>query len=348
LAGVRVIDFCIVIAGPTCGRVLADLGAEVIKIDSPDRDFGPYLWLDVNRGKRSIVLDLKASGARDVAKSLVSSADVVLENFRKGKIGTLGLGYSDLVKSRPELVYASLNCFDHEGPWSTWAGWEHNAQAASGMQWARARDGVPRQVPFPINDYGTGLLGALGVVMALVRRESQGIGSHVRASLLRSATFIQKEWLEEGGSRPWPGDVRSCACGDGWVTAWLPSDLDDSRRKAFGAWAATASDGTCDRALARLADLGLLAARERKPRDMINDAWMKDLGLIARWDHPRIGSIVVATPHGEATGFVTCRSAPAPAPGADSVEILAELGYGARSGDLIAAGAVHAERPLFS
>jgi crotonobetainyl-CoA:carnitine CoA-transferase CaiB-like acyl-CoA transferase len=347
LAGLKVVDFCIVIAGPTCGRVLADLGAEVVKIDEAARDFGPYLWLDVNRGKRSIVLDLKKSEAREIAQTLVSSADIVLENFRKGKIDSFGLGYDDLVKLRPELVYASLNCFDREGPWSTRAGWEHNAQAAAGMQWARSRDGVPRQVPFPINDYATGCLGALGVVMALVRRETTGLGSHVRASLARSATFVQKNVFETDDSISTLTNAQSHQCADGWVTAWLPSEMNETQGKVVADWAKTASDQTCESAVASLTAAGLIAAVERRVRDLLGDAWMKDLGLLAHWNHPTLGPIVVATPHGKATGFKTYHSAPAPAPGAQSVEILAEFGYGAKSNDLLASGAVEADLPIF-
>ena len=134
LAGTRIADFCIIIAGPTVGRVLADLGADVIKIEAPNRELSPYLWFDVNRGKRSILLDLKKPEAVDVARRIIDRADVVSENFRSGKFAAFGFGYDALVKDRPELICASTNALDYDGPWETRAGWEHNAQAGSGQQ----------------------------------------------------------------------------------------------------------------------------------------------------------------------------------------------------------------------
>jgi crotonobetainyl-CoA:carnitine CoA-transferase CaiB-like acyl-CoA transferase len=348
LAGLRVVDFCIVIAGPTCGRVLADLGAEVVKIDAPDREIGPYLWLDVNRGKRSLVLDLKTQAAKEIATKLVASADVVLENFRQSKIAAFGFGYDALTRARPDLIYASLNAYDHEGPWAGRPGWEHNAQAASGMQWGRARGNKPELVPFPVNDYATGLLGALGVVMALVRRDLRGIGSHVRASLSRSATFIQMEMLEgrtdRAASEP---RTRFFKCSDGWVGAYvMPNEASDKAAalESIGAAAASSSRKETIEALARQ---GIPAAIERRSRDLLEDRWMTEQGLLVRWQHPSLGMVMQATPKARASGFEASQRFPAPEPGASGDEVLAEHGYGGKLDSLVASGAVRPRLPLF-
>jgi crotonobetainyl-CoA:carnitine CoA-transferase CaiB-like acyl-CoA transferase len=197
-----VMDFCIVLAGPTCGRILADLGAEVVKIDDPARPCPPLQWLDVNRGKRSLLLDLRAPGGAQIARDLIDRADVVLENYRAGRLAAAGLGYQQVSRGRPDVVYASMNAFDFGGAWESWAGWEHNAQAASGMQAARGRDGVPQQVPVPVNDYVTGLYTAFGVIASLRHRARTGRGALVRASLARSASITMQRRRTEDGRRP--------------------------------------------------------------------------------------------------------------------------------------------------
>lgn len=339
LAGVRIVDFCIVIAGPTCGRVLAELGADIVKIDAADRDLGSYLWLDVNRGKRSLVLDLKTDGGREIAAKLVAGADVVLQNFRTGKIDAFGFDYAALAKARPDLVYGSFNCYDHAGPWAGRAGWEHNAQAAAGMQWGRAVDGVPKLVPFPINDYGTGLLGAFGIVMGLVLRGLAGIGSHVTGSLTRSATFIQMEALEGDGVAEPAG--RTFRCSDGWVSAW-PAGAVDLSGLATGA-----AGRTCGEVLGELRGRGIRAAVERRPRDLLKEPWMTAAGLLVRWDHPEFGPLSQPTPQATASDFAADRRHPAPSPGSDGPAILTELGYGSRLEALSASKAVYRHLPLF-
>ena len=124
LQGVRVLDLCIVLAGPTCGRTLAEYGADVIKIDDPSRPYDPSGSLDVNRGKRSILLDLKKEEGRQVFFELLETADVVVENYRKGSLAKLGLDYESLRQRKPNLIYASLNAYGYDGPWSERPGWE--------------------------------------------------------------------------------------------------------------------------------------------------------------------------------------------------------------------------------
>ncbi len=196
LAGLRVLDLTILIAGPTAGRALAEYGADVIKIDDPYRVPSEWAWEDVNRGKRSILLDLKSDHGRDIFWRLVGDADVVLTNFRGGRTDDLGLGFLDVAARRPGIIYLSMNAYGHGGPWSRRPGWEQLVQASMGMQLLRSRDGSAPQVVTPwISDYGAGLLGAYGVLMA-VRARRRGAGSqHVTTSLAQSLSLMESRFL---------------------------------------------------------------------------------------------------------------------------------------------------------
>ncbi len=191
LTGIRVLDLCIVLAGPTCGRTLAQYGAEVIKIDPEHRPPQLTPWLDVGRGKRSIALNISTTDGLNTFLKLVDSADVILEGFRKGVADRLGIGYRQLRARNAGIVYASINCFGRSGPWELRPGFEQNAQAATGVQLRNSGGkGQPRPATFTLNDYGTGIAAASGVMMALLEREKTGKGQHVEAALSHtSATF---------------------------------------------------------------------------------------------------------------------------------------------------------------
>ena len=194
LEGIRALDLCIILAGPTCGRTLAEFGADVIKIDNPSR--GNVLFHeDVNRGKRSIFLDLKSDAGRGIFDDLVENADVVVQNYRHGAVDRLGVGYRTVAARKPDIIYASLNAFGDIGPWARRAGWEQLAQAATGMQTRFGGDGPPTIQPFAINDYGTGIMGAFGVGMALYHRERTGQGQEIYTALARTAGTLQSSYL---------------------------------------------------------------------------------------------------------------------------------------------------------
>ena len=177
LEGVRVLDLCIVLAGPTCGRALAEFGADVITIDDPRRPSQPIWTVDVNRGKRSIVLDLKTPEGLEVFWDLVDTADVIVQSHRAGALDRLGIGYEAVKRRRPGIIYTSINAYGFGGPWEERPGWEQLAQATSGMQVRHGgREAQPKLVTYPVNDYGTGLLAAYGVALALLERERTGRG----------------------------------------------------------------------------------------------------------------------------------------------------------------------------
>ena len=227
LAGVRVLDLCIILAGPTLGRTLAEFGADVIKIDNPQRGGSVSSHNDVNRGKRSLLLDLKTEAGRDVFWRLLEGADVVAQNYRAGKLEKLGLSYEHVRQRKPDIIYASLNAFGHLGPWAERPGHEQFAQAATGMQQRFGGDGPPTIQPNPINDYGTGFMGAYAVALALLHRQRTGEGQHVDTALaytamIHQSPFMQayagKRWDEPGGQdRLGSGPLhRAYQARDGW------------------------------------------------------------------------------------------------------------------------------------
>lgn len=344
LSGLRVLDFCIILAGPTCGRTLAELGADVIKIDSPRRGVSSYGWLDVNRGKRSMLIDLKTPAGVSLARELVAEADVVLENFRAGKLAELGLGYDTLREIRPGIICGSMNAFDYGSDWAPRAGWEHNAQAGSGMQVARARDGRPRAVPVPVNDYATGLLAALGVLLAVLRRDRSGAPAHVQASLARTATYLQLgSFAGEASLGRRPDTSRSLRTADGWVRTEAAGQAE-----AAGLTGADISDRASAEVAGLLRDQGALTAIERTPRDLLSEDWARAAGLIVTWDHPRWGPLRQGMARLKASEFETSPGWPAPDPGEHTEEILRQLGRTpADIAQLTEAGTVASRRPLF-
>jgi len=188
LSGIKVVEFCQVAAGPFCGMLLADMGADVIKVESPDGGDGLRQWPPLNRGdsenfasinrnKRSVALNLKDPADREAARRLALSADVVVENFRPGVLGKLGLGYDDLAKDKPSLVYCSISAFGQSGPRSQEGGFDLTVQAIGGvMSVTGEAGGPPVKCGVPLADFGAGLYAAYAISCALhaARRDGRG------------------------------------------------------------------------------------------------------------------------------------------------------------------------------
>lgn len=186
LAGVKVIEFCQVLAGPFCGCLLADMGADVIKVEPPEggdlmRQWPPLLdgysqyFASVNRNKRSVILNLKDDSERDAARKLVLSADVVIENFRPGVMARFGLDHATLAKAKPELVYCSVSAFGQSGPRAADGGFDMTVQAMSGVMSVTGEpDGRPAKCGIPIADFTAGLYAAFSIAAALYKRSSSG------------------------------------------------------------------------------------------------------------------------------------------------------------------------------
>ncbi len=215
LDGVKVLDLCIILAGPTMGRTLSEYGANVIKIDNPRRGSTVARHNDINRGKRSILLDLKSEEGRDVFWKLLEDADVVAQNYRAGRLEALGLGYEEVRKRKPDIIYASLNAYGHIGPWAERPGHEGFAQATAGMTRRFGGDGVPESQPNPVNDYGTGFMGAYGVALALLHRQRTGEGQHIDSALAYTAMTLQSPFMQMYQGKQWDETSGQDALGSG-------------------------------------------------------------------------------------------------------------------------------------
>jgi crotonobetainyl-CoA:carnitine CoA-transferase CaiB-like acyl-CoA transferase len=207
LTGVRVIEMAQIMAGPTCGMMLADLGAEVIKIEKfpggddarqyqkPGDSAMPPSFRMINRGKRSLALDVRTPQGKAVLQRLVAHSDVLTENFRVGVMERLGLGYEDLKIVNPALIYCSVTGYGRVGPLATKGGFDLILQAFSGIISATGEPGRgPVKPAVSIADTNAGILAALAIVSAYIHRLKTGQGQHVETSLLQAA-MQQTYWL---------------------------------------------------------------------------------------------------------------------------------------------------------
>jgi crotonobetainyl-CoA:carnitine CoA-transferase CaiB-like acyl-CoA transferase len=197
LEGLRVLDCTIALAGPFASLILADLGADVIKIENPSpmsreaSGLGAYKgesghFLIANRNKRGMTIDLKSAAGKEIFYKLASTADILVQNFRPGVMERLGCGWEELHKLNPRLIYCSISGFGQGSPYSDLAGFDLIAQGMSGLMSVTGspEDGEPVKVGTPVCDMGTGMYGVIGVLAALRAREITGEGQHVEATLL--------------------------------------------------------------------------------------------------------------------------------------------------------------------
>ena len=245
--GVKVLDMSRVLAGPFCGMLLADMGADVVKLEIPDkgddsREFPPFIngeslyYVNLNRGKKSITLNLKTMKGKILFKELVKHFDVILENFRPGTMDKLGLGYCELKKINPRLVYAAISGFGQTGPYSYRPGYDIIGQAMGGLLsitgWP---DSPPTRSGTAIGDILSSLFTCIGILAALVVRERIGEGQLVDVALVDSVFAalenIPQRYYVEGaipgriGNRYefiYPYDTFK-AC-DGWVVIGIAND----------------------------------------------------------------------------------------------------------------------------
>jgi crotonobetainyl-CoA:carnitine CoA-transferase CaiB-like acyl-CoA transferase len=241
LDGIRAIDLSRVIAGPWCGALLADLGADVIKVEDtgpgdesrtwpPHKDGEAAAYLLFNRNKRGIALDLKQPEAVEVVKRLVKDADVVIENFRTGTMESFGLGYDVLSAINPRLIYCSVSAFGRTGPRKDSPGYEALMQAFSGiMSITGEPGGQPVRAGVSFLDLTTGILCALGVSNAIIQRQRTGLGQRVDGSLLETAVSLLAFHAEGylltgalpralGSGHPSLSPYRNFKCRDGqWI-----------------------------------------------------------------------------------------------------------------------------------
>ena len=201
LAGVKVVELARILAGPWAGQVLADLGADVVKVESPDGDdtrrWGPPFvqYADggadaayfhaANRGKSSVVVDFATGEGRARVRELLAEADVVIENFKVGGLAKYGLDYESLAPVHPRLIYCSITGFGQDGPYAARAGYDFIVQGLSGiMDLTGEPDGSPQKIGVAYADIMTGLYSVIAIQAALAERERSGLGQHIDLSLL--------------------------------------------------------------------------------------------------------------------------------------------------------------------
>ncbi|WNK00070.1 CoA transferase [Thalassospiraceae bacterium LMO-JJ14] len=243
LAGMKVIELAHIMAGPVCGLMLADLGADVIKVEKipggddsrrflpPDIDGESAAYMMMNRNKRGIALDLKTENGKNVLRKLLADADVVTENYRHDTMQKLGFGYEDLKKVNPGLIYCAISGFGRSGPYAERGGFDLIAQGMSGlMSFTGEGPGRPPcKVGAPVTDITAGILAALGVVSAYVHKLKTGEGQVVDTSLFE-AGIVQTYWQSAialatgiapgpmGSAHPLNGPYQAFETKDGWIT----------------------------------------------------------------------------------------------------------------------------------
>jgi crotonobetainyl-CoA:carnitine CoA-transferase CaiB-like acyl-CoA transferase len=242
LEGFRVVDLTQTMAGPYCTMILADLGADVIKVEPPvtgemTRAMGFRMagddsaaFLAINRNKRSVTLDLKAAAAREAVHALIATADVVVENFRPGVAERLGVGWDELHARFPALVHASISGFGQSGPYAQRPGFDLIAQGMAGVMSVTGEPGGdPVKSGMPVGDLSAGLYCAVAVVSALVGRQRTGLGRRIDVSLFESALSLAVWESAElfatgripertGSAHRLTAPYQALRTGDGWIT----------------------------------------------------------------------------------------------------------------------------------
>jgi crotonobetainyl-CoA:carnitine CoA-transferase CaiB-like acyl-CoA transferase len=240
LEGIRVLDMTQVMAGPYAAMLLADLGAGVIKLEPPAGDSTRRMpgaigtdtpaFNAVNRGKRSIVVDLKRKAGQEVCARLAAATDILIENYRPGVLAALGLGYDTLAAVNPRLIYASISGYGQTGPARGKGGFDLVAQGVSGiMSITGDADGPPVKAGVPLTDLGAGLFAVIGILAALRARETTGMGQHVDTSLVDAGVALSVWEATEyfsgagvpvalGSAHRMNAPYQAIACADGYIT----------------------------------------------------------------------------------------------------------------------------------
>lgn len=229
LEGVRVVEFCHVVMGPTCGLVLADMGAEVIKVEPLDGDHtrklvasGAGFFPTYNRNKKSIAADLKSPGGREALLKLIASADVLIENFRPGAMNNLGFGQVAMRKLKPTLIYCSLKGF-LPGPYEHRTGLDEVVQMMGGLAYMTGGRFGPLRAGASINDVMGGMFGAIAILGALHQLKATGEGQFVQSALFENNAFLMGQHMMEGLATgkpvlPMPERIRAWALYDNFKT----------------------------------------------------------------------------------------------------------------------------------
>ena len=259
LEGIRVIELARILAGPWAGQTLADLGAEVIKVEAPEGDdtrrWGPpFINRDgesaaayfhaCNRGKKGITCDFRTPEGQEAVRKLVAGADVLIENFKLGGLAKYGLDYESLRAINPRLVYCSITGFGQTGPYAHRAGYDFIIQGMAGlMSVTGPADGQPQKVGVAVTDVFTGVYSATAILAALIQRQGTGLGQHIDMALMDVATGIMANQAlnllatgvapqKMGNAHPNLAPYAVFDCADGWII--LATGNDGQYRRLCG------------------------------------------------------------------------------------------------------------------
>ncbi|HWR05745.1 CaiB/BaiF CoA-transferase family protein [Sporomusa sp.] len=375
--GLRVVDFTNNIAGPFPTAILADFGAEIIKIERPKNGDSsrsylpildgvglPFIW--GNRGKKSLVLDMRDPEGVEIAKKLITTADLVVESFKPGTMEKFGLGFEALQKINPTIILCSISAFGQTGPYSNKPGYDTIAQSYSGiMDMTGDADGSPTRIGFAIADYNAGIFGYAGIVSALYHRERTGVGQHVDISLLDCITAFNGQIESAGlGNKPTRsgnhhgslgpfgvyqgngGTVTICAPETGpWTTlcgvmgkpelATDPLFANNTARVKnlallvgiIESW--LKSFPSVDEPVSLMDKAGVPCAKILSTADMLNDEQLKARGMITDLETPDGVSVGTVIARGNPLKFSAVKAVlkKAPALGQHEAEILQSIGY---------------------
>ena len=256
LDGIRVIELARILAGPWAGQTLADLGAEVIKVEAPEGDdtrrWGPP-WIDrdgektaayfhaCNRGKKGITCDFRTAEGQEVVRRLVADADVVIENFKVGGLTKYGLDYTGLSAVNPKIIYCSITGFGQDGPYAHRAGYDFIIQGMAGLMSVTGEpEGQPQKVGVAVTDIFTGVYAATAILAALVQRGRTGAGQHLDLALMDVATSIMANQAmnylvsgvapgKMGNAHPNLAPYAVFDCADGWIIIATGNDAQYQR-----------------------------------------------------------------------------------------------------------------------
>jgi len=377
LAGVKVLELAQIMAGPTCGMLLADLGADVVKVERvpggddtramnrPSVAGESAAFMAMNRNKRGIALNLKLPAAQEALKRMAARADVLTENYRKGALEKLGLGYEALSKINPGLIYCSISGYGRSGPYADKGGFDLIAQGMSGIMAVTGEPGgAPVKSGTPICDINAGLLAALGVVSAYVHRQKTGAGQLVDTSLYEAGiqqTYWQSAIYFATGTPPGPSGsahilsapYQAFRAADGWLNIGGANQPNWERlARVLGAleWIADARFRTNADRMQNLPDLTAVMSEKLKTRpvrewiaaleaegvpcgpinsiaDMAADPHTAAREMVVELEHPRAGRTRALGLPIKLSATPGRVSRAAPLLGQHTREVLAEYGF---------------------
>jgi len=378
LAGVRVVDLSTVVVGPACTLALADHGAEVIKIEAPDGDLMRQLgggarhrgmtgkFMNFNRNKRSVCVDLKTEGGRAVLRRLLEGADVFVTNMRTSALDKLGLDWESLRAVTPRLIHCLVLAFGRKGRYAGRPAYDTVIQSASGVAGAfQASGGEPRFVPFVMTDHITGQIAAQAIGFALYRRTRTGVGESIEVPMFETmAAFVMREHMGNltfdppigpvGDARILNADNRPVPTQDGYIAISPNTDAQafaffeaigrpelktDPRFCSVAARTANSLDYYSLRASALrgktsaewleiLERIDVPAMRYNTLESLLDDPHLEDAGFVSRVDHPSEGAIRQIGLPNAFSGGNRPQIRPAPRLGEDTIEVLRECGFG--------------------